>query len=132
MSTALAFVDRNHRAVLVTRKRSGGVQMSPINAGVIDGCVVISSRTMLAKAKNIRRVENVSILVMSDSFYGPWVQIDGRAEIVDQPAALPLLDDVYRVIAGEHPDWEDYRAAMIRDQRVVIRIHPERAGGQLD
>lgn len=105
--------------------------MSPVNSGVLDGCVVISSRGMLAKVANLRRDPAVSILVLNDGFYGAWVQIDGRAEIVDQPEALPLLDEVYRTIAGEHPDWADYRAAMIRDRRVVIRIHPERASGQL-
>jgi hypothetical protein len=71
------------------------------------------------------------VVVFTDGFYGSWVQIDGSAEIVDQPAALPLLDEVYRVIAGEHPDWDDYRAAMIRDRRVVVRIMPERASGEL-
>lgn len=128
---ALAFAGTNHRAVLSTRRASGGVQMSPVNSGVLDGCVVISSRAMLAKVANLRRDPAASVMVFTDGFYGSWVQVDGRAEIVDQPEALPLLDEVYRAIAGEHPDWADYRAAMIRDRRVVIRIRPERVSGQL-
>jgi PPOX class probable F420-dependent enzyme len=130
LSDALGFAATHHRAVLVTRRATGGVQTSPVNAGVLDAHVVISSRAPLAKVKNLRRDPTASVLVITDSFYGPWVQIDGRAAIVDQPEALPLLDDVYRCIAGEHPDWAEYRDAMIRDERVVIRIAPERAGGQ--
>lgn len=107
------------------------MQMSPVNLGVLDGAVVISTRAMLAKVANLRRDPAASVVVFTDGFYGSWVQIDGSAEIVDQPAALPLLDEVYRVIAGEHPDWDDYRAAMVADQRVVIRIRPERAAGEL-
>ncbi|SRR5690606_26665748 len=131
ISDALAFAAANHRSVLATRKRSGGVQMSPVNSGVLDGELVISSRAPLAKVRNLRANPSASLLVQNDGFYGAWVQIDGTATIVDQPEALPLLDDVYRCIAGEHPDWDDYRAAMIRDQRVVIRIKPERAAGTL-
>lgn len=131
ITDALAFAATHHRAVLATRRRSGGVQMSPINSGVLDGALVISSRAPLAKVRNIRRDRRVSLLVQSDEFFGSWVQIDGTATIVDQPNALSLLDDVYRCIAGEHPDWADYRAAMIRDERVVIRIEPERAAGSL-
>lgn len=131
VAEALKFMAGNSHAVLATRRASGGLQMSPVNAGVLDGDVVISSREMLAKVRNLRRDPAASVLVLTEGFYGPWVQLDGSAEIVDQPAALPLLDQVYRVISGEHPDWDDYRAAMIRDRRVVIRIRPERASGQL-
>lgn len=107
------------------------MQMSPVNAGVLDGAVVISTRAMLAKVANLRRDPAASVLVFTDGFYGSWVQMDGTAQIVDQPEALPLLDEVYRVISGEHPDWADYRAAMIRDRRVVLRIRPDRASGEL-
>lgn len=131
LTQALAFISDNDRTVLATRRRDGGVQMSPVNSGVIDGRVVISSRAGLAKVANVRRHPAVSILVFTPGFFGPWVQVDGTAEIVDQPEALDLLDEVYRVIAGEHPDWADYRRAMIADRRVVIRITGERASGQL-
>ncbi len=131
LSAALEFLSGNSRIVLATRRADDSLQMSPVNAGVIDGAVVISSRAMLAKVHNLRRDPRASLVVLTERFYGAWVQIDGTAEIVDQPDALPLLDDVYRAIAGEHPDWDEYRAAMIADRRVVIRIRPERASGAL-
>ncbi len=125
---------QDHQAVLATRRKDASPQLSPLNAGVLDGQIVISSRTLLAKVHNIRRDPAVSLLVMSDAFYGSWVQVDGRAEIIDQsrPGTVDLLVDVYRATAGvEHPDWDEYRAAMIADERVVIRIQPERSAGQL-
>lgn len=128
---ALNFVKRHDRSVLATRRRDGRPQLSPVNSGVIDGAVCISSRAPLAKVRNIRRHPEVSVLVFTKEFFGSWVQIDGRAEIVDQPEALDLLEAVYRAIAGEHPDWAEYRQAMVRDERVVIRILPERASGQM-
>ncbi len=128
---ALAFVARNNRTVLATRRRDAQLQMSPVNSGVIDGRVVISSRDGLAKVANLRRNPAAALLVFTDAFFGPWVQIDGQADIVDHPQALDLLDQVYRTIAGEHSDWAEYRRAMIADRRVVIRITPERASGQL-
>jgi PPOX class probable F420-dependent enzyme len=129
---ALEFVRAHDRTVIATRRRDGRPQMSLVNAGVVDGTVCISSRRRLAKVRNLRRNAAVSILAFTNKFYGPWVQIDGRAEIVDQPAALDLLVATYRAIAGEHPNWDDYRAAMIRDERVVIRIHPESATARSD
>jgi len=132
LNNALTFLSGHDRSVLVTRRRDDSLQMSPVNSGVLDGKVVISSLDGLAKVANLRRNPAVSLLVFTEAFFGPWVQVDGRAEIVEQPAALDLLDDVYRAIAGEHPDWAEYRRAMIADRRVVIRITPERASGQLD
>ncbi len=131
VDNALIFITTHSRSVLATRRKNGLVQMSPVNAGVVDGAVCISSRAPLAKVRNIRRHPQVSVLVFTEQFYGSWVQIDGRAEIVDQPEALDLLETVYRAIAGEHPNWTEYRQAMIRDQRVVIRVRPEHASGSL-
>ncbi|MET0862738.1 MAG: PPOX class F420-dependent oxidoreductase [Nakamurella sp.] len=131
LAEALAFVAGHDRTVLTTRRRDGRPQMSPVNSGLVDGAVCISSRAPLAKVRNIRRDPEVSVLILSNEFFGSWVQIDGRAEIVDQPAALDLLETVYRTIAGEHPNWDEYRQAMVRDERVVIRIVPERASGQV-
>jgi PPOX class probable F420-dependent enzyme len=133
VAAGLEFLTTHHRAVLATRRVDGGTQLSPVNAGVVDGDVVISSRAMLAKVANLRRHPPASVLVLNDGFYGQWVQLDGPAEIVDQSAedTLDLLVEVYRAIAGEHPDWDDYRAAMVRDERVVIRIRPQRAAGVL-
>lgn len=129
ITQALEFVSGNSRAVLATRRTDGRPQLSPVNAGVLDGQLVISSRAPLAKVRNLRRDPMASLLVLTDEFYGSWVQIDGSARIVDQPEALDLLDAVYRTIRGEHPDWAEYRRAMIADQRVVISITPQRATG---
>jgi len=131
LADALAFVAGHDRTVLTTRRRDGRPQMSPVNSGLVDGAVCISSRAPLAKVRNIRRDPEVSVLILSSEFFGSWVQIDGRAEIIDQPEALELLETVYRTIAGEHPNWDEYRQAMVRDERVVIRIVPERASGQV-
>ncbi len=130
---ALEFVAENSRTVLVTRRLDGSLQMSPVNSGVFDGAVVISSRLPLAKVRNLQRNPAASVLVMTERFYGDWVQLDGSAEVIDQtrPGTVDLLVQVYRAINGEHPDWDEYRAAMVADQRVVIRIRPERATGQL-
>ena len=64
----------------------------------------------------------------NDGFYGDWVQLDGTAEILSLPDAMEPLVEYYRSLSGEHPDWDDYRAAMERDQRLLIRIRVERAG----
>src|SRR5664279_2785505 len=96
--------------------RRGGLHLQPHTAGQGPQCPADPQ---------------VSVLIFTRGFFGSWVQIDGRAEIVDQPEALDLLVTVYRAIAGEHPDWDEYREAMIRDERVVIRIHPERASGTI-
>ena len=125
---AVEFVAGNHRAVLATRRRDGSPQMSPIACGVQDGRIVVSSRETAVKVKNLRRDPHVSLCVMNDGFYGAWVQVDGTAEIVSLPAAMDGLVEYYRQLSGEHPDWDDYRAAMQREQRVLIRVTPERAG----
>ena len=129
VAEALRFVADHHDAVLATRRRDGSVQLSPITCGVDDdGHVIISTRTTAVKTKNMRRDPSVSLCVVSNGFYGDWVQVDGTAEVVPLPDAMDGLVDYYRRISGEHPDWDDYRAAMERDQRVLIRITPTRAG----
>ena len=125
---AIEFVAANHRAILATRRRDGSPQMSPIACGVQDGRIVVSSRETAVKVKNLRRDPHVSLCVMNDGFYGAWVQVDGTAEIVSLPAAMDGLVEYYRQLSGEHPDWDDYRAAMQREQRVLISVTPERAG----
>jgi PPOX class probable F420-dependent enzyme len=126
---AREFIRKNHRAVLATFRRDGTPQLSPVMADVDpDGMVVISSRETAMKTKNLRRDPRATLCVMNDEFYGPWVVIDGRAVVVSLPEAMPGLVDYYRRVAGEHPDWDDYRAAMERDQRVLIRMHVDRAG----
>ena len=126
---ARQFVREHHNAVLSTRRRDGSPQMSPVTVGLDDaGRIVISSRETAIKVKNLRRDPATSLCVLSDAFYGQWVQIDGTAEIVQLPEAMELLVDYYRSLRGEHPDWDDYRAAMERDRRVVLRVTIERAG----
>jgi PPOX class probable F420-dependent enzyme len=80
------------------------------------------------KVVNLRRDPSASLCVFADSFFGDWVQIDGRAEVVSLPDAMEPLVDYYRRVAGEHPDWDDYRNAMERERRVIVRIAVERAG----
>jgi PPOX class probable F420-dependent enzyme len=126
---ARAFVAANHRAVLITRRSGGGLQTSPVTVGVDgDGLVVISTRETAYKTHNLRRDPRATLCVFSDRFFGSWTQIDGTAEVISLPEAMEPLVDYYRRISGEHPDWADYRRAMQRDRRVLIRVTVERAG----
>ena len=127
------FLTTNHRAVMATTRKDGRPQLSPVTV-VVDGegRVVISSRETAVKVKNLRRDPHVSLAVMNDQFYGEWYQVEGTAEIVELPEAMELLVDYYRRASGEHPDWDDYRAAMQRDQRVVVRFAIERAGPNVE
>ena len=129
IAQAVAFVRDNHRAIFATRRRDGRPQMSPVAVAADDrGRLLISSREPAIKTKNARRDPNVSVCVMNDGFWGEWCQIDGTAEVVSLPDAMEVLVDYYRRVSGEHPDWDDYRAAMERDRRVIIRITPTAAG----
>jgi PPOX class probable F420-dependent enzyme len=115
--------------VLATSRRDGRPQLSPVTVGVDDaGRIEISTRETSVKVKNLRRDPRLSLCLLNPSFYGDWGQVEGTAEIVERPDALPLLVDYYRRISGEHPDWDDYLAAMERDQRVLVRFEIERAG----
>jgi PPOX class probable F420-dependent enzyme len=123
------FLKTNHRAVLTTYRQDGGLQMSPVLVGVDkDGWVIISTRETAYKTHNMRRNPRVSLCVFGDGFFGDWLQIDGTAGIISLPEAMEPLVAYYRAVAGEHPDWEDYRAAMVRERRVLARIKIERAG----
>ncbi len=126
---AREFLRGNHRAVLATVRADGRPQLSPVTVTVdAEGRVLVSTRETAIKARNLARDPHASVCVMSDGFFGEWVQIDGTAEIVHLPDAMELLVDYYRRISGEHPDWDDYRAAMRRDRRVMVRITITRAG----
>ena len=125
----LEFLRPRHRAVLLTRRASGGPQLSPVTCGVdAEGRVVVSTYPQRAKAANARRDPAVSLCVLSDDFDGPWVQVDGHAEVLDLPEALEPLVDYYRAISGEHPDWDEYRAAMTRQGKSLLRVTIERWG----
>jgi PPOX class probable F420-dependent enzyme len=131
---AREFVASNHRAVLVTRRSGGGLQTSPVLVGVDGGGkVVISTREGAYKTRNLRRDPTAVLCVVSDGFFGRWMQLEGRAQIVSLPEAMDGLVDYYRRISGEHPDWDDYRHAMEQQQRVLVRVSidtvgPTRAG----
>ena len=117
------FVRANHRAVLITHRADGRLQSSPIVCGVHDdGRIAISVTETRAKTKNLRRDPRATLCVLSDGFFGEWTQIDGTAELVPMPAALDGLMALYRQVAGEHPDWDDFAAAMERERRVLVLI----------
>ena len=127
--SALDFIRSNHRAVLATNRRDGSPQLTPVAATVDSGgAVIVSSRQTAAKVKNARRDARAWVCVMNDGFYGEFVQIEGTVSIVDLPEAMDGLVEYYRSISGEHPDWDDYRAAMEREQRVLMKIDVTRAG----
>lgn len=126
---AREFIAAHHRAVLATRRADGQPQLSPVVCAVDDGGrVIISTRETAIKTKNLRRDPRAALCVFSDGFYGPWVQVEGSVEVVSLPDAMDSLVEYYRQVSGEHPDWEDYRAAMVRDRRVIVRVSIDRAG----
>ena len=127
---ARGFLRVNHRAVLSTLRRDGRPQLSPVAAAIDDdGRVIVSTPETTAKARNLVRDPRVSLCAFSDGFYGPWAQVEGIAELIERPAAVELLVDYYRRISGEHPDWDEYRRAMVEDCRVLVRFAIERASG---
>jgi PPOX class probable F420-dependent enzyme len=129
VAEARAFLADHHRAVVVTLRSDGRPQTSPVLAGVDDeGRAVVSTREAAMKTRNARRDPRVSLCVLSDGFHGEWVQVDGRAEIVPLPEAMDGLVALYRMVAGEHPDWDEFRAAMEEQRRVLLRVEIERAG----
>ncbi|MCZ4123503.1 PPOX class F420-dependent oxidoreductase [Streptomyces sp. H39-S7] len=125
----LAFVRPRHRAILLTTRADGRPQGSPLTCGVDDsGRIVMSTYPERAKTANARRDPRTSVIVLSDEWNGPWVQIDGSAEVVDAPDSVEPLVEYFRNISGEHPDWDEYRAAMIKQGKSLIRVTPERWG----
>jgi PPOX class probable F420-dependent enzyme len=126
---AADFLRAHHRAVLATPRSDGRPQLSPVSCTVDDeGRVLVSTRETALKTRNLRRRPQASLCVFTDNFFGEWVQVEGDVEIIPLPDAMDLLVDYYRRISGEHPDWDDYRAAMVRDKRVIVRITITRAG----
>ena len=129
LSQAREFVRSHHRAVLATRDAHGGIQQSPVLVGAdADGRLVVSSRERAFKTRNVRRDPWVQLCVLPDAFFGEWIYVEGEAEVVSLPDAMEPLVDYYRNVAGEHPDWDDYRRSMEAERRVVLRIEARRAG----
>ena len=129
LADLLDFVRPRHRMTLVTHRRDGSPQLSPVTGGVDDdGRIVISTYPERAKVANLRRTADCSVMVQSDEWNGPWVQVDGTAEVLDLPDALDPLVDYFRAISGEHPDWAEYRQAMTEQGKSLIRVTPTRWG----
>lgn len=129
LDEARGFLRDHHRAVQHTFRADGSPQLSPVVVGLDDaGRALVSTRAPSMKVANLERDPRTSLCVVPDDFFGPWVRIDGVAEIVRLPDAMEPLVALYRAIAGEHDDWDDYRRAMREEQRVVLRITLERAG----
>ncbi|GHH82937.1 PPOX class F420-dependent oxidoreductase [Streptomyces capitiformicae] len=125
----LDFVRPRHRALLLTRRADGSPQASPLTCGVDDsGRIVVSTYPERAKTRNAKRDERVSVVVLSDDWDGPWVQIDGTAEVIDSPDSVEPLVEYFRNIAGEHPNWDEYREAMVKQGKSIIRVTPVKWG----
>lgn len=123
----LDFVRPRHRMLLITRRADGGPQASPVSGGVdAAGRLVISTYPSRAKTRNARSRPAVSVVVLSDDWNGAWVQVDGTCEVIDVPDSVEPLVDYYRAISGEHPDWADYRRAMLDQGKSLLRITPTR------
>jgi PPOX class probable F420-dependent enzyme len=129
LAELFSFIGPRHRLLLATTRRDGRPQISPVSAGVdLQGRIVISTYPARAKTRNAERDPRVSVLVLSDDWNGPWVQVDGDAEVLHMPEAADGLVDYFRCISGEHPDWEEYREAMRIQDKSLIRITPTRWG----
>jgi PPOX class probable F420-dependent enzyme len=125
----LDFVRPRHRALMLTTRADGRPQASPLTCGVDSaGRLVMSTYPERAKTRNARRDPRVSVIVLSDEWNDPWVQVDGTAEVIDTPDSVEPLVEYFRVISGEHPDWDEYRAAMVRQGKSLIRVTPKRWG----
>jgi PPOX class probable F420-dependent enzyme len=129
LDEAREVIREQHRAVLATLRTDGTPQMSPVLVAVDDGGrVLVSTRETALKVRNLRRDPRLWLCVLPDGFFGRWVQVEGRTEIVSLPDAMDGLVDYYRRVSGEHENWDDYREAMRRERRVLLRVALVRAG----
>ena len=129
LDRARSFASSNHRAVLATRTRDGGIQQSPVLVGVDErGRFTVSSRETAFKTRNLRRDPWAQLCIFPDGFFGDWVVVEGEATVLSLPEAMEPLVEYYRQLAGEHDDWPGYRDSMQRERRVLILIDGRRAG----
>ena len=125
----LEFIRTRHHAIVITTRADSRPQASPVTCGVDgQGRIVVATYPERAKVRNARRDPAVSVLFLSGDFGGPWVQVDGTAEVLDVPEAVEALVDYYRSISGEHPDWAEYREAMVGQGKSLLRVTPHRWG----
>ncbi|HEY7723660.1 MAG TPA: PPOX class F420-dependent oxidoreductase [Pedococcus sp.] len=123
----LDFVRPRHQMLVITQRSDGRPQASPVTGGVDEsGRIVISTYPERAKTVNARRSPQVSVLVLSDDFGGAWVQVDGDCEVIDAPDSVEPLVEYFRCISGEHPDWDEYRQAMLDQGKSILRVTPTR------
>jgi len=123
------FLRTRHKAIVVTRRADGGTQTSPVTLGIdAQGRLLVSTYPERAKVTNVRRDPRVAMCVLSDEFDDPWVHVEGTAEVLDLPDALDPLCEYFRSISGEHPDWEEYRQAMVRQGKCLLRLSIEHWG----
>jgi PPOX class probable F420-dependent enzyme len=129
LEQAREFVRHHHHAVLATRTAHGGVQQSPVLVGVDDqGCLTVSSREAAYKTRNLRNDPWAQLCVLSDEFFGGWIFVEGHADVLSLPDAMEPLVGYFRSVTGEHDNWDEYRESMRREQRVLLRVEPRRAG----
>ncbi len=129
LDRARDFVRSNPRAVMATRSSAGGIQQSPVLVGVDDeGRFVVSSRETAYKVKRLRVDSWTQLCVLTKRFFGDWIYFEGQADILSLPEAEEPLVDYFRKVGGEHSDWDEYRASLHEEKRVLIRITAERAG----
>lgn len=125
----LDFIRPRHRMVLTTFRAGESLQSSPVTGGLdAEGRIVVATYPQRAKSANIRRRPRASLVVLSDEFDGPYVQVDGFAEVLDLPEAVEPLVEYFRSVAGEHPNWDEYRQAMVDQKKCLIRVTPQRWG----
>jgi PPOX class probable F420-dependent enzyme len=125
----MEFVRPRHHGVLATERADGTPQLSPVTMGVdTEGRIVVSTYPERAKSRNARHRPRASMCVLSDDFGGEWVQVSGRVQVLDLPEGLDALVEYYRCISGEHPDWDEYRSAMQRQGKVLLRLTIDRWG----
>jgi PPOX class probable F420-dependent enzyme len=136
LERALDAARTNNRSVLATLRRDGRPQLSNVVHQLgEDGLVRISTTADRAKFHNLRRTPWASLKVDGESFWS-YAVLEGDvtlSEVAASPddAAVDELVDLYRALSGQHPDWDDYRRAMVHDRRLVIRLRPTYAYGAL-
>ncbi len=127
------FLSNNHKAVLTTYRKNGNAQMSIIVVGPYRDGAAFTTTADRAKLINLKRDPRCTLLVSQDSWWG-FLVLEGHAEILspkntDAEGLQQTLRGVYRSIAGEHPDWEEYDQAMLDERRSAVIVIPDRVYG---